>query len=249
MRTFRTSALLLMICVSVASAGTLVGVNFGAPGALSPANWTLDTGNGTINNLMDSTGAPTSISITLSSTGGPPLQSSSAGAPSPSTIPSDAPTLSNLQSNLFNSGPASLTTQFSGLTPNASYSVYAIGFRFNGSMDQTVTITGSGAPVVLTQSGPAFSLFFNGSIGSSSQTLESYAQSIQSSSTGTISILFTAGATRYNAAGVALSSTPFIPATPAPSSLILLLVGLVGGGFVFWAQGFRQSQRRRSATC
>jgi len=242
MRIIRAFAVSLTVCISLASAGTLVGVNFGPSASVSPANWTLATGDGAINNLIDTTGAPTSIAITLSSTPGAPLQAS--GVPLTTTIPSDAPTLSNLQSNLYNLGPATLLAQFSGLTPNATYSVYAIGLRFSTTMDQTVTITGSGTPVVLTQSGPDFSLFFNGSIGSSSQTLESYAQPIQASGSGTIGILFTAGATRYNAAGVALSSTPSIPATPAPNSLVLVLVGLVGVGF-FWVAGLRRLQGRQ----
>lgn len=237
MQTIHALIVFFTCCTLAASAGTLVGVNFGPSGSPSPANWTIASGDGTINNLTDTTGAATGISITLSSTGGPPLQFT--GTPLANTIPSDAPSLANLQSNLYNGViPSSLLAQFSGLTPNATYSVYAIGLRFSAPMGQTVTITGSGTPVILTQNGAGFSLFFNGSIGSSSQTLESYAQPIAASGSGTISILFTAGATRYNAAGVALSATPSIPSTPLPSSLILVLVGLATAG-VFWAAGFR----------
>jgi hypothetical protein len=243
MRMIRAFAVLLTVCVSLASAGTLVGVNFGPPASVSPTNWTLATGDGTIGNLIDTTGAPTAISITLSSTPGAPTQFS--GMPLAATIPSDAPTLANLQSNFFALTPATLLAQFSGLTPNATYSVYAIGLRFSTTMDQSVTITGSGTPVVFTQSGPDFSLFFNGSIGSSSRTLESYAQAIHASGSGTIGILFTAGATRYNVAGVALSSTPSIPTTPVPNSLVLVLVGLAGAG-LFWAANFRRLDKSRS---
>ena len=244
MRMIRTFAVLLTVCVSLASARTLVGVNFGPPASVSPANWTLATGNGTINNLIDTTGAATSISITLSSTPVAPLQFS--GTPLASTIPSNAPSLANLQSNFYSLiTPATLLAEFSGLTPNATYSVYAIGLRFSPTMDQSITITGSGTPVMFAQSGPAFALFFNGSIGSSSQALESYAQPIHASGSGTIGILFTAGASRYNAAGVALSSTPSIPTTPAPNSLVLVLVGLAGAGF-FWAASFRRLHKSRS---
>jgi hypothetical protein len=221
--------------MSVASAAALVGVNFGSPGSVSPTNWTLATGDGTTNNLVDTAGTPTSISITLSSTPGAPLQSS--GVPLAATIPSDAPSLANLQSNLYNDvTPSSLLAQFSGLTPHATYSVYAIGLRFSTTMDQSVTITGSGTPLVFTQSGPDFSLFFNGSIGSSSRTLESYAQSVPASNSGTISILFTAGATRYNAAGVALSATPSVSPVPLPSSLILVLLGISAMGLILLAR-------------
>lgn len=213
----------------------MVGVNFGASGSPSPANWTLVTGDGTTSNLTDSTGAPTAISIALSSTPGAPSHNSS--LPLASTIPSDAPSLANLQSNLLALTPATLQATFSGLTPNATYSVYAIGIRYGGTMGQTVTITGSGAPVMLTQSGAAFSLFFNGSIGSSSQTLESYAVSVPASSSGTIAILFTAGATRYNAAGVALSSTPSISLVPVPNSLLLILIGFAAAGVFLLIRG------------
>jgi hypothetical protein len=243
MRMIRAFAILLTVCVSLASAGALVGVNFGPPASVSPTNWTLAAGDGAINNLIDTTGAPTSISITLSSTPGAPMQFP--GIPLGSTIPSDAPSLANLQSNFFSlTTPSTLLAEFSGLTPNATYSVYAIGLRFSPTMDQSVTITGSGTPVMLTQSGPAFALFFNGSIGSRSQTLESYAQPIHASGSGTIGILFTAGATRYNAAGVALSSTPSIPTTPAPNSLVLVLVGLAGAG-LFRAASFHRLQGRQ----
>lgn len=224
----------LVVFISAASASTLVGVNFGPSGSPSPTNWTLATGDGTISSLTDTTGATTGISITLSSTPGAPLLNS--GLPLANTVPTEVPSLSNLQSIFLSVGTASLLAEFSGLTPNATYSVYAMGLRYGGVMGQTVTITGSGAPVMLTQSGAAFSLFVNGSIGSSSQTLESYAQSIQASGSGTIGIVFTAGATRYNAAGVALSATPSIPATPLPSSLILVLTGLAMGSLFYLAR-------------
>jgi hypothetical protein len=38
---------------------------------------------------------------------------------------------------------------------------------------------------------------------------------------------------RYTVAGVALSSTPLLPASPAPSSMLLVLVGLAIGGGVY----------------
>lgn len=238
MRMIRSFAVLLTVCIASASAGPLVGVNFGPPGSPSPTSWTLATGDGAINNLIDTTGAPSSISITLSSAPGPPLQFT--GVPLSATIPSNAPSLANLQSNLYNDvTPSSLLAQFSGLTPNATYSVYAIGLRFSPTMDQTVTITGSGTPLIFTQSGPDFSLFFNGSIGSSSQTLESYAVAVPASSSGTIGILFAAGANRYNAAAVALSASPAASVVPLPSSLILVLVGLAGVS-VFGAANFRR---------
>jgi hypothetical protein len=220
-----------------------VGVNFGASGSPSPANWTLVTGDGTTNNLTDNTGAPTAISIAISSTPGAPTRNSS--LPLASTVPSDAPSLANLQSNFLALTPATLLASFSGLTPNATYSVYAIGIRYGGTLGQTVTITGSGAPVILTQSGAAFSLFFNGSVGSSSQTLESYALSVPASSSGTIGVLFTAGATRYNVAGVALSATPSISAVPLPNSLFLVLIGLAAAGaFLLARRGGRKPLQR-----
>jgi hypothetical protein len=103
-----------------------------------------------------------------------------------------------------------------------------------------VTITGSGAPVAFSQIGPVFSLFFNGSIGSSSRTLESYAVPIQASGSGTISIQFASGPERYTVGGVALSLTPPIPATPVPNSLVLVLIGLAAVGLFYFA-------RRRTA--
>jgi hypothetical protein len=241
MQLVRGIAVWFAVSISAASAATLVGVNFGAAGSPSPTNWTLMTAPGTINNLIDSTGAPTAISLAVSAT--PPPPENFSGTPVPSTIPSDAPTLANLQSNIssYNGTPPNdLLAQFSGLTPNGAYSVYAIGFRVLGGINQSVTITGSGAPVAFSQIGPVFSLFFNGSIGSSSRTLESYAVPIQASGSGTISIQFNSGPQRYTVGGVALSFTPSIPTTPVPSSLVLVLIGLAAGGLFYLA-------RRRNA--
>jgi hypothetical protein len=226
--------------IGVASASTLVGVAFGVNGTTDPANWTLMNTVGTVNNLIDTNGAPTAISISVSATPSVPL-SAPGLVPLASTVPSDAPTLTNLRSNFFYNG-GTLTAQFSGLTPNATYSVYAIGLRFVGAIDESVTITGGGAPVMFTQSGATSdALFFNGSMGSSSQTLESYAVPIQASNSGTITILFTSGPVRYTVAGVALSSTPSFAVVPLPGSLVLVLIGLACAGLLC-------AVRRRSAT-
>lgn len=185
---------------------------------------------GTINNLLDTTGATTGISLSVSASPAPLAYPGL--VPLSSTVPSDAPSLTNLQSNFYNTG-GSLTAVVSGLTPDAYYSIYAIGIRFVGAMNQTVTITGSGAPLVFSQIGAADSIFINGSIGSSSQTLESYALTVQASGSGTITMQFAAGASspsRYNVAGIALSSMPVVNATPVPSSAILMLVGLAAIG-------------------
>jgi hypothetical protein len=225
------------VSISAAWGATFVGVNFGPTGALSPANWTLMTTPGTLNNLIDNTGAPTAVSLTVSTT--PPVPDTFQGVPVAGTIPSDAPTLDNLQSNFSSyngTAPNGMLAQFSGLTPNGAYSVYAIGLRFSGGINQSVTITGSGAPVAFSQIGPVYSLFFNGSIGSSSQTLESYAQQIHASGSGTISIQFTSGPQRYTVGGVALSYTPSLPTSPLPSSLVLALIGLATVGLFYFAR-------------
>jgi hypothetical protein len=225
------------VSMPVVSAATLVGVNFGGSTSPSPTHWTLMSAEGTLNNLMDSTGAPTAISITTSATPTPPIAFGPlTGVLVTSTIPSDAPSFANLESNFDTSGGTNnaLTAQFSGLTPNATYSVYAIGLRFSGAMNQSVTVTGSGAPVMFNQAGAVDSLFINGSIGSSSRTLESYALSIPATGSGTITIRFAGvSPSRYTVGGLALSSTPSIPASPAPSSLLLVLVGLAMVGGVY----------------
>ena len=236
------------VCISAVSAAPLVGVNFGAPGAPSPTDWTLMSALGTVSNLMDSTGATTAISLTVTATPSPP----NAYPPAPgvlvtSTVPSDAPSLANLESNFNGNGAATnpaLTVQFSGLAPNAVYSVYAIGLRFSGGINQSVTITGSGTPVMFNQIGPVNSLFINGSISSSSQTLESYAVSVRASGSGTLTIQFSAVLpSRYTVAGVALSSTPVLPVSPAPSSLVLVVTGLAITGVVYLVR------RRRPMPC
>jgi len=229
-------AVWVAVSTSFATPVTFVGVNFGAGGQPSPNNWTLISAPGVVNNLIDTTGASTSYSITVTSQ--PSAPSTFSGTPAAGTIPSDAPTLANLQSNFFQfTSGHTLQAQFTGLTPNATYNVYAIGIRFGGSINQSVTISGSGAPVMFTQSSVVpNALFFNGSIGSSSQTLESYAQSIQATDSGTITILFTAGSSLYTVAGVALSFNPPIPGLPIPNSLVLTLIALAVASLVYFAR-------------
>jgi len=72
MHTVRGLIVWFAASIAAASGATLVGVNFGPSGSPSPTNWTLMTAPGTVNNLIDSTGAPTTVSLTVSSMSPPP---------------------------------------------------------------------------------------------------------------------------------------------------------------------------------
>ncbi|MEP0918941.1 hypothetical protein NC981_19085 [Leptolyngbya sp. DQ-M1] len=200
----------------------LVGINFGGSVNPSPTNWTKVTTTGTFSNLIDDSGTPTGVSLTVS------------GSPTPfsvntasSSIPSDAPSLSNLRSNFyaFSNGatPATLQLTFSNLLPNTSYGLYTFGLRGGGVSQQTVTITGASTQSFL-QTAPADTLAINNQVGNSTRTLQSYVLPVISSSSGTIALNY-AGAPSglYTVAGVAIDPPPPVPVPFAFSPLPGLL--------------------------
>ena len=107
-------------------------------------------------------------------------------------------------------GDSYTATLFSDLVPSAEYRVYVFGisddFGFNFSNDVTLTGLNSAS---FTQVLDNTNLYINGSVGSSSQDLSSYAELIIANAAGeiSISVTATAGADRFGIAGLALQQT------------------------------------------
>jgi PEP-CTERM motif len=223
---------LMALCLMVAGqteAASIVGVAFSSSSS-GPTNWTVVTSGGTattatINHLIDETGNPTSLSLSFSAPSGSYFSGVALNA---STVPIHTPSLA-FSGNIDTSGTAGLTfsAQWSGLVANSLYDIWVFGTRYQASLNQTVTITGAGAFYSFVQSGTATQLIVNGSVGSSANTLQSYADPILSSATGTITITATGVVGGYGVDGLAIEQ-----AVPEPTSLVLLGLGI--GALAVW---------------
>ncbi len=226
------AALYLMVAGQT-EAASIVGVAFSGSSS-GPTNWTHVTSGGsttasTINNLIDETGNPTSTSLSFLA----PQRSYFPGTLTASTVPMHTPSLAALGGNVNGNGSiGTFTAVLSGLTPNSSYDVWVFGARFSNSTSQNVTITGAGASTSFNQTGAANSLNINAAVGSSALSLESYADLLLSSASGTITITATGlSGGSYGVSGLAIESA--VPAVvPEPTSLVLLGLGI--GALAVW---------------
>ena len=144
-----------------------------------------------------------------------------------STVPIHTPSLAVLNGYWFGTG--TLTATFSGLVPDASYNLDVFGLRAF-TLNNTVTITGSGPPVTFDQLGSAGQLFVNGQVGSSGSSLESFARTISASSSGkfVITVQQKPGSSTTGWAVAGLAIEPSVAAVPEPASLTLLGIAAVG---------------------
>jgi len=161
----------------------IVGIDFG--GGTTPQNWTPLHASPvpiSLSNLPNDTGAPTTVDLTLA--GAQPGDFSQ--DPSAGTIPTHAYSLAGIGEYWFGVGP--MTATFSDLPPSSDFRVWVFGLRAF-AMNNRVTIAGAGAPVTFDQVDlTPGNLWINGALGSSANSLLSYAQVHTSTAAGTITI-------------------------------------------------------------
>ena len=180
-------------------------------GSTSPNNWGIATTlYETLTNLTLEDGSSTTIDLIIDNG----FQGISYGNSSPSvaTTPTHTQSLSAVDYTLLqgaNSGP--VTFSWGQLSPSMSYNVYLFAVEnFGVDINQTVSVSGAGAPTVFTQSTTTNTeLWINGQKGDD-LPLESFAVPVTSSPTGTITATVTAnaGVSWVVLSGVAIQEAP-----------------------------------------
>lgn len=207
----------------------LIGVDFNLTGP-APTNWSRLTATNpspttstplSLTNLIAENGATTNIDFSLSSSVG--FIRGFDNTLAATTIPSHSNSLTNLGGYFHNDTSAddTATAIFRELDLASTYRVWVFVTRVSSVIDTYATITGSGAPITFRSLGTGPELFINGQLGSSSQTLDSYALQVLPNNSGEIIISWTEGptASRYTVAGLAIEQVP----EPASGYLVLSL--------------------------
>ena len=179
----------------------IIGVDFGSPSQTSPANWTPISGGGNYSNLIDESGAATSVDLEITGT----IQDYFAAAVLPSTIPSHTNDLTSISENIYNLTPSeSIQFTFTGLYSNTNYYVWVFGLRDSANgLNQNVTINGI-QTVSFNQTGGDEELIVNRSMGSLSNNLYDYAENILSAEDGSISITVRSNGSLWAVPGIAI---------------------------------------------
>lgn len=206
------------VCCAGVAHSAIVGIDIDDGGA-PPTNWNRHQSGGFMN-LIDETGAATSIDVTIVTDSQSIPQGINAG-----TKPSHVPDLAGL--NDFDTVATSVT--FSDLVAGAPYRVWIFSVYddfgvSSGGSQFNATVTGTGAPSVFAFNiNAAGNLVINGVTGTNA-ALETFAAPITASPGGTIDIAFasTGGTGEVPLAGVA------IELVPEPSGLCLAAIGLCG---------------------
>jgi hypothetical protein len=202
----------------------LIGVDFSNADIL-PTNWNRQgsfTNNPVVSNLIDESGAATGVDFTVSTN----FATNSGQTFAAGTLPTHSNPLNGLDGHSFDSGTVSY--MFTGLATDALFDIWVFGLAqpLTAPVNQNVSITGSGPDLNFLQgSFAAQQLVVNSELGDSNRTLDSFAESITSSGTGSINISVSAIGNNWNLAGIAIRQ---VEQVPLPSTLALFALGLLG---------------------
>ena len=197
--------------ISQIGAAALIGVDFDStPNA--PVNWFAFSGddNSGTSDLGNEEGGASDIDLTIN--GG---SSDFAVSLNTNTIPQHTNSIANIDGQIFTGGD-SIEFVYSELLPSTDYFVYVFSAEgFFDTIEQTVSIQGSGAAVSFEQRFNQDDLFINDQLGDSSRELSEYAQVITASASGEISINIDpiAGTEDVVVAGLAIFKVPEAPIT------------------------------------
>ena len=206
----------VIINIADAQMPPVIGIDFDETNSTNiPNHWVkitdIRTGNAT--NIPLDDGTPTTVSLTTTATncgvGGCGFNSGTF------PLPQHAQSLEHLRGVSYTQGTVTFT--WSGLKPSTAYRVFVFGLGVFGPMDQTVSIAGTGAPVVFNQTAATGTMYVNDQ-PSSNQSLLSFGKQISSSGTGTIVISVNPNATEMSFAGLALQEVLGAPPGFCPNN-------------------------------
>jgi hypothetical protein len=198
-----------------AASAALIGVDFDSTPFSSPPDWNIVTTSGTYNDLIDEDGATTDIDVGVFMP-----QSNFPHSINASTIPIHSTPLTGL--NTISVHP-DLAFDISGLNPDTPYKFYLFGLydQLFGSVNFTAHIQGAELTNIVYFLNTAGALHINGPVGSSANTLESYALTLTSSNTGHLLVDFDSNGGFNGEIGIAGFAIEAIP-VPEPAALALL---------------------------
>jgi subtilisin family serine protease len=178
----------------------LIGIDFGAGGTSSPTNWSLfsQTGDGTLTDLIDETGASTPIDLTVDV--GDDALDYAAYVPLPGQLPQHTQPLAGIDGNLHDESLVTLT--FSDLIPGTLYEVYLFGGDVTANQ-QSVSIVGATTSNFV-QNYAADTLLVNGQEGVAGQSLQSFSRLVAADVDGQIKIVVDNIGTALGIAGAAV---------------------------------------------
>ncbi|MEZ6147911.1 MAG: right-handed parallel beta-helix repeat-containing protein [Planctomycetaceae bacterium] len=179
----------------------LIGIDLG--GVNTPTNWTSFSGtvDTTLTNLTDESGTSTGVDVFVDVDSMPGNYDNF----TPSAVPIHTQSLTGVDRMYFDVG--GINFDFSNLTPNQNYEVYVFGGDSIADT-QRVTITGATETQFSYMHG-ANQMFVNRELSDAGRTLESYAEIMESTASGTMTVrMDSAGGFDFNLMAVAIREVP-----------------------------------------